>query len=87
MDAESVHSGQLSHVPSDSALFLPQDERGDLLAAPKVSRLIYGRRRLHRETFVQVHLHILRHPMKGYPHHGAIQMQEEFPRGPVRGNL
>ena len=29
--AESMHSGQLSHVPSESALFPLQDDRGGLL--------------------------------------------------------
>ena len=34
-DAESVHSGQLSHVPSESASFLHQDERRYLLGPRK----------------------------------------------------
>ena len=34
-DAESVHSGQLSHVASDSESFLPQNERGDLFGRAK----------------------------------------------------
>ena len=37
-DAESMHRGQLTHVPSDSALFLHQDERGDLLGRAKITR-------------------------------------------------
>ena len=36
-DAESMHSGQLLHVPSASALFLDQDERGDLLGRAKIT--------------------------------------------------
>ena len=35
-DAESVHSAQLSHVPSDPALRPLQDERGDLLGRAKI---------------------------------------------------
>ena len=35
-DAESVHSGQLSHVPSESTLLPPQDERRDLLGRAKI---------------------------------------------------
>ena len=35
-DAESMHSGRLSHVPSESALFPHQDERGDLLGRAKI---------------------------------------------------
>ena len=31
-----MHTGQLSHVPSDSASFLLQDERGDLLGRSKI---------------------------------------------------
>ena len=57
------------------------------LAAPKVCRPICGIRRLHRETFLQVHVLIPRHPTQGYAHHGAIQMQEEFETQPVRGSL
>ena len=34
-DSESMHSGQLSHVSSESALLLLQDERGDLLGRAK----------------------------------------------------
>ena len=34
-DAQSVHSGQLSHVPSDSALFPPQIDQGGLLGRAK----------------------------------------------------
>ena len=37
MDAESMYSGQLSHVPNESALFRHQDERGDLLARAKIT--------------------------------------------------
>ena len=35
-DAESVHSGQLSHVASDSESFLPQDEQRDLSGSAKI---------------------------------------------------
>ena len=35
-DAESMHSGQHSHVPSESALFPPQDDRGGLLGRAKI---------------------------------------------------
>ena len=35
-DAESVHSGQLSHVPSESASHPFQDERGDLRGRAKI---------------------------------------------------
>ena len=35
-DAESVHSGQLSHVASDSESFLPQDEQRDLFGSAKI---------------------------------------------------
>ena len=35
-DAEPVHGGQLSHVPSESASFLHQDERRDLLGRAKI---------------------------------------------------
>ena len=38
-DVESVHSGQFSHVSSDSASFLLQDERGDLLGRAKIMPL------------------------------------------------
>ena len=56
------------------------------LAAPKLCRVTNGICRLQRESFLQVHLHTFRHPREGYPHHGTIQMQEEFPRGLVQGN-
>ena len=35
-DAESVHSGPLSHVPSESALIPPQDDQGGLLGRAKI---------------------------------------------------
>ena len=38
-------------------------------------------------TLWQVHLQILRHPMKGCPHHAAIQMQVEPPREPALASL
>ena len=38
-DAESMHSGQFSHIPSESALFLHQDERGDLLDRAEMTPL------------------------------------------------
>ena len=60
--------------------FLTKMNEEICLAAPNLRRLIFGIRRLHRETFFQVHLHILRHPTKGCPHREAIQMQEEFLR-------
>ena len=82
-DAETMHSGQLSHVPRESAPFPHQDVRG----TRKLCRLLFGIRSFHRETFLQVHMYILRRPIRGYPHHGTIQMQEEFPREPVRGSL
>ena len=44
-DAESVHSGPLSHDASESALFSHQDVQGGLLG-----------RSAHRESFLQVHL-------------------------------
>ena len=48
-DADSLHSGQLSHVPSDSALISsPRWARRFFLAAPKLCCLIFGTRRLHR---------------------------------------
>ena len=49
-------------------LFATMSEK-TCLAAPEYCRLIFGLRCLHRETFLQVHLRILRHPIQGYPHH------------------
>ena len=86
-DVESLHSGQLSLVPSKSASFPPKKSEETCLPAPKLCRLIFGIRSVLRETFLQVHLHILRHPIQGYPRQGTIQMQEEFPREPVRDSL
>ena len=83
MDVESVHSGHFSHVSSDSASFLLQDERGDLLGRAKIMPLITWNTQFTSGNVFP----ILRHPVKGYPHHGTIQMQEEFPRGPVQGDL
>ena len=34
--AEAMHSAQLSHVPSESSFFLPQDDRGGLLGRTRV---------------------------------------------------
>ena len=85
-DAETMHSGQLSHVPSESVVFLRQDERGDLLGSAKSMPPKFRNTSLPRDTFVQVHLYILRHPIQGYPHHGVIQMQRAFPREAVRGS-
>ena len=50
-DAESVHSGQLSHVPCDSSLCLPKMSEKTCLDVPKLCRPIFGKRRFHRETF------------------------------------
>ena len=74
-DAESMHSGQLSHVPGDSALFPHQDERRDLLVRAKSTPPDIWNTPFTSGTFFQVHLHILRHPTKGCPHHGTIQMK------------
>ena len=38
-DAESVHSGQLPHVPSESASFSSQDEQGGLLGCAEIMPL------------------------------------------------
>ena len=48
-DAESVHSGQLSHV---SRYVLTKMSEKTCLAVPKLCRPILGKRRLHRETFL-----------------------------------
>ena len=87
-DAESMHSGQFSHVPRESAIFLPEDERGGLLGHTKIMPLLFlGIHSFQRKTFLKVHMYILRRPIHGYPHHGTILIQEEFPREPVRGSL
>ena len=80
--AESMHSG-----PVKQRYFFSKMIEEDCWAAPKLCRLMFGIRILHRETFLQVHLHILRHPFQGYPHHGTIRMLVEFLREPVHGNL
>ena len=86
-DAESMHSGQLTHVPSDSALFPHQDERGNLLGRAKITPPDFWNTPFAQGTFFQVHLLFLRHPTKRCPHHGTILIQEESPRGLVRDNL
>ena len=59
----------------------------DCWATRKLCRLLFGIRSFQRKTFLQVHMYILRRPIHGYPHHGTILIQEEFPREPVRGSL
>ena len=77
----------LHTFPVIQRYFLTKMNEEICLAAPKLRRLIFGIRRLHRETFFQVHLLFLRHPTKRCPHHGTILIQEESPRGLVRDNL
>ena len=81
-DAKSMHSG-----PVNQRYVFSKMIEEDCWAAPKLCRLIYGIRILHRGTFLKVHLRILRHPIQGYPHHGTIQIQVEFPREPARSSL
>ena len=64
-DAGSMHSGPLSHVPSESALLLPQADQGGLLSRAKNMQPCRIRM-VHRETFLQVHLHTLRHHVPKY---------------------
>ena len=86
-DAESVHSGQLSHVPSESALFLLQDERGDLLGSAEIMPpKSWNAQCTSGDVFTSPPA-CPRHPIQGYPHYGTIQIQEEFQREPVRCSL
>ena len=87
-DAESMHCGQLftrSQWISDISLTKMSEE--DCWATRKLCRLLFWIRSFQRKTFLQVHMYILRRPIHGYPHHGTILIQEEFPREPVRGSL
>ena len=86
-DVESMHSGHFHTFPMNQRYFPPKVIEEDCWAAPKLCRLIFRTRSVHRETFLPVHLKILRHPFQEYPRHGTIQMQVAFPGGPVRGNL
>ena len=63
-DAESVCSGQLSHVPSQPALFPLPSEPGGILSREKICSLIYGIRMVYRETFLFVYMRVLRHLMQ-----------------------
>ena len=57
-----------SHMfPMIQRYFLTKMSEEICLAAPKLCRPILVIRSLHRETFLQVHLHILRHLMKRIP--------------------
>ena len=73
--------------PVNQRDFLPKMIEKDCWAAPKLCRLMFGTRSVHRETFLQVHLYILRHRIQEYPHYGTIQMKVEFLGGPALGNL
>ena len=87
-DAQSMRRGQLSHVPSGSPSFHHQDERRDYLGRAKIMPPSFQNTPFTLgNVFSNVHPHILRHPVKGYPLHGTIQVQEEFLRGLVRCNL
>ena len=82
-DAASMHSCLLSHVPSESALFPPQDDQGGLLGRAKsMPPNIWDTQCTSGNVIC-----ILRLSLPEYPHHGPIQMQVEFLGGPVRGNL
>ena len=63
-DAESECSGQLSHVPSQTALFPLPSEPGGMLSRDKICRLMYGIRMVYRETFLLVYMRVLRHLMQ-----------------------
>ena len=60
-DAESVRSGQLSHVPSKLALFPLPLTQEDCSAAPEIRSLKLGMRMFFRETFLPILLHTLAH--------------------------
>ena len=46
-----------------------------------------GHRQNSGIVFSKVHSHIFRHPVKGYPHHGTIHVQEELLRVSCTGQL
>ena len=57
-DAESMHSGQFSHVPRESAIFLPEDERGGLLGHTKIMPPSFWDAQFSTEdVFARLHVH------------------------------
>ena len=50
-DAESVRSGQLSHVPVTQRYFFTKMSEEICWAALKVCHLVFGKSSVHRETF------------------------------------
>ena len=77
-DAESVHSRQLSHVPSQLALFpSPRGELGGMLSRDQSLRPDNGIRTEYRETFLLVYMRMLRHLMQECSILGTLMLREK----------
>ena len=75
-DAESECSGQLSHVPSQPALFPLPSEPGGMLSRDKICSLMYGIRMVYLETFLLVYMRVLRHLMQECSILGTLMRRE-----------